>query len=94
MNELLKNEISKIKRDNNINIVCYKKIDKKNFTEEKISENNSNESIKLNKYYDDIQAMHMRKLNNLKFEKEGIIKELQDQINGLIVDIDVLSNNI
>ena len=98
-NKLMKNKILKMKKiiDKNKkrkSIIKKEKIVKSENLMEKImiSENKTIDSKEFDNYFDELPLSYLDNLENLKNKNEPIIQDLQAQINNLINEIDVLSN--
>ena len=59
-----------------------------------LSENERIDSNEFDNYFDELPINYLENLENLKNKNEPIISDLQCQINDLINEIDILSNNL
>ena len=92
-----KNNNEKITKQNNIKKKCTKKdknIKGKLMEKIMISDNKPIDSKEFDDYFDNIQITYLDNLENLKNKNEPIIANLQSEINNLINDIEILSNEI
>lgn len=101
-----KNERKNVKQNKKSmkNIKIKKKL--KNYKKEKevkpenlmekimLSENERIDSNEFDNYFDELPINYLENLENLKNKNEPIISDLQCQINDLINEIDILSNNL
>ena len=90
-----KNIINNIRDKNNLkNKDKKEKLVKSENLMEKImiSENKTIDSNEFDNYFDELPLSYLENLENLKNKNEPIIHDLQTQINNLINEIDILSN--
>ena len=91
-----KNIINNIRDKNTLNKNKDKKeklVKSENLMEKiMISENKTIDSNEFDNYFDELPLSYLENLENLKNKNEPIIQDLQTQINNLINEIDILSN--
>ena len=92
-----KNNNEKIMKQNNI-IKKYvnknKNMNGKLIEKIMISDNKPIDSKEFDDYFEDIQITYLDNLENLKNKNEPIIANLQSEINNLIKEIEILSNEV
>ena len=59
-----------------------------------ISENRVIDTNEIDKYFDEISLNYLENLESLKNKNEPIIENLQNEINNLVKEIDILSNDL